>query len=258
MMHADGAFHVGNGTMHVPVLTPLRYILVALVLGVACGSTEAPTAPSSALAAPSSASAATRRVVVLGDSLAVSPSRMESFPAELQRRLERERPGWSVTNAGVSGDTTAGGARRVEALLGSDVAVLVVALGANDGLGGVRTDVVEGNLRQIIRAAKSRGVQVLLCGMETLPRYGWEYTLAFHEIYPRLAREEGVLLVPFLLRGVALVREMNGADGVHPNAAGARRIAENVWPYLEPLLTASRPASSSSSSRRTAPASRTR
>ena len=84
--------------------------------------------------------------------------------------------------------------------------------------------------------ALRRKIAVLLCGMETPPTRGWEYTVGFHNVFPRVAKRYGVPLVPFLLTGVALVREMNGADGVHPNAAGARRIADNVWPYLEALL----------------------
>ena len=132
--------------------------------------------------------------------------------------------------------TRPGGVRRLEPLLGADVGVLVVALGANDGLGGVSVAAVERNLSTIIETAQARNIKVLLCGMETPPFNGWTYTVAFHDVFPRLARKYNVPLVPFLLSGVALVPEMNGSDGMHPNAAGARRIAENVWPYLEPML----------------------
>jgi acyl-CoA thioesterase I len=176
------------------------------------------------------------RIVVLGDSLAVSPSPAESFPARLQQKLDDGSPGWTITNAGIHGDTTTGGRRRVTALLGNDVRLLVVALGANDGLRGVPLATVEDNLSAIIAAAQQRGIRVLLCGMETPPIHSWEYTVAFHELFPRLARRYAVPLVPFLLTGVALVQEMNLADGVHPNAAGARLIADNVWPYLEPIV----------------------
>jgi acyl-CoA thioesterase-1 len=190
----------------------------------------------SAAQAPGQGSAANRRIVVLGDSLAVSPAPAQSFPAWLQKKLDEQSPGWTIVNAGIRGDTTAGGRRRVAALLGSDVALLVVALGANDGLRGVPVATVEDNLSAIIEAAQQHGVPVLLCGMETPPMRGWEYTLGFHELYPRLARRHDVPLVPFLLTGVALVRGMNLPDGVHPNAAGARLIADNVWPYLESAL----------------------
>lgn len=186
-----------------------------------------------------------RRVVVLGDSLAVFPSAKESFPAQLQKMVESVALPWVVVNAGVSGDTTTGGVRRFERLLAPDVGVLVVALGANDGLRGVPADTVSRNVSTIIETAQSRGITVLLCGMETPPTHGWDYTVAFHRIFPALASKHNVPVVPFLLSGVALMRDMNGPDGVHPNAAGARRIAENVWPFLEPLLRADSKESSS-------------
>ena len=203
----------------------------AAVLALACGAAAPVMATGSAVPVP-----AIRQVVVLGDSLAVSPSPSRGFPAHLQEMIDRARLPWTVINAGVSGDTTAGGVQRVAPLLGPKVGVLVFALGANDGLRGVPAERVASNLSTIVRSAQARGVKVLLCGMETLPMRGWNYLLAFHRVFPTLASQHGVPLVPFLLDGVALVSEMNGPDGVHPNAAGARRIAENVWPALESLL----------------------
>jgi acyl-CoA thioesterase-1 len=213
---------------------PLRHLLVIALTGAACGASSLPTAPSPQ----PGATPAARRILVLGDSLAVSPSPGQSFPAALQRIIDRERPGWIVTNAGISGDTTAGGARRIAMLLQSDVGILVIALGANDGLSGIAVAKVEQNLAAIIDAAQTRGIRVLLCGMETLPAHGWEYLVAFHRVFPRLAERHNVPLVPFLLSGVALMPEMNEPDGVHPNATGARRIAETVWRYLNPMLEA--------------------
>jgi acyl-CoA thioesterase I len=207
-------------------------ILAAALAAAACESRSAPTAASPASAEPG----AIRRIVVLGDSLAVSPSVDQSFPSELQTRIARQGLRWTVTNAGISGDTTAGGLRRLEPLLAGDVGVLVVALGANDGLRGVDVSTVEQNLSTIIDAAQGRGIRVLLCGMETLPTHGWDYTVAFHYVFPRLAQQHAVPLVPFLLAGVALAPDMTGPDGFHPNAAGARRIAETIWPYLESLV----------------------
>jgi acyl-CoA thioesterase-1 len=198
----------------------------------ACGSSASPAGPSEAPAA----SARPRQVVVLGDSLAVSPSRAESFPAVLQARLSGLATPWIVVNAGVGGDTTAGGLRRVAALLGEEVAILVVALGANDGLRGVPAETIEQNLAGIIERAQTRHVGVLLCGMETPPLRGWQYTVAFHKLFPRLADRYDVPLVPFLLAGVILDPDMNGTDGIHPNAGGARRIADTIWPYLEPMV----------------------
>jgi acyl-CoA thioesterase-1 len=177
-----------------------------------------------------------QRVAVLGDSLAISPSRDEGFPAVLEQRLTDARSPWTVINAGVRGDTTTGGLRRLDEVLGQNPAVLIVALGANDGLRGVDISVISRNLDEIITRAKTRNSKVLLCGMETPPLRGWAYTLGFHNIFPTLAREHHVPLVPFLLAGVALDPDMNLEDMIHPNAAGARRIAATVWPHLEPLL----------------------
>jgi acyl-CoA thioesterase I len=206
-------------------------LAAALIIG-GCESRSAPTAPSAGSPEP----AAVRRIVVLGDSLAVSPSADQSFPSELQARIARQGLRWTVTNAGITGDTTAGGLRRVESLLASDVGVLLVALGANDGLRGIDVSMVEKNLSMIIDLAQRRNVRVLLCGIETPPTHGWDYTVAFHYVFPRLAQQYAVPLVPFLLSGVVLTPGLNGPDGIHPNAAGARRIADTIWPYLEPLV----------------------
>ena len=173
---------------------------------------------------------------MLGDSLAVSPSLAQSFPAQLQLRIEREGLSWVMSNAGVNGDTTTDGLRRVEPLLASDVRVMVLELGANDGLRGVATATVDQNLSAIVEIATRHAVQVLLCGMETPPTRGLDYSLTFHFIFPNVAGRYRLPLVPFLLDGVVLAPDLNGPDFVHPNAAGAARIADTVWPYLRPLL----------------------
>jgi acyl-CoA thioesterase-1 len=139
-------------------------------------------------------------------------------------------------NAGVGGAVTADGVRRLDAVLTNDIRVLVLELGANDGLRGVPTTTIEQNLATIIERAQARGIRVLLCGMETPPTHGWEYTVAFHRVFPSLASRYGVTLVPFLLAGVALNANLNGTDGIHPNTAGAREIAQTVWPYLERVI----------------------
>ena len=174
--------------------------------------------------------------MVLGDSLAVSPSTTVNFPAELQKRIEAAGRRWAISNASVSGDTTAGGLRRLDAAIDSGAEILILALGANDGLRGVDTAAVERNLSTIIEQAQARGIRVLLCGMETPPTRGWNYTVEFHRVFPRIAQKYQVPLVPFLLTGVALNPDMNGDDEIHPNAAGARQIADNVWPYLEQVV----------------------
>jgi acyl-CoA thioesterase I len=181
----------------------------------------------------------TRRVLVLGDSLAVSPSAADNFPANLQARITARALPWRVTNAGVNGDTTADGLRRIDPLLTRDVNVLILELGANDGLRGVDLATIQRNLQTMIDLASTRGARVLLCGMETPPTHGLDYSIAYHFVFPSLAQKNGAALVPFLLDGVFLDPEMTGPDGVHPSAAGAQRIAATVWPYLEPMLTGS-------------------
>ena len=182
------------------------------------------------------ASASEGSIVVLGDSLSVSPSKAESFPAQLQKRLTKSGVRWTVTNAGVNGDKTAGGLGRFNSALPPDTRILILELGANDGLRGVDIAMIEQNLSIMIERAQSRNIKVLLCGMLVPPRFGWNYMVAFHRLFPRIAGKYNVPLVPFLLEGVVLKADMNLRDGIHPNAAGAERIADTVWPYLEPLV----------------------
>ena len=175
-------------------------------------------------------------VVVLGDSLALSPTSQLNFTTELQARADAAAVRARVSNASAWGDTTADGLRRLDAALAADPEILVVALGANDGLRGVSVSAVERNLAEIIVRARARGSRVLLTGMEAPPVNGFDYSIQFHQIFPRLAAQHAIPLVPFLLAGVVFAPELNGPDGVHPNAAGARRIAATIWPYLEPLV----------------------
>jgi acyl-CoA thioesterase-1 len=205
--------------------------IAAAILALALVSTCSERGPAS----PSGPKTGTRQVVVLGDSLAVSPTRGEGFPAVLQRRITDRGLNWTVINASDSGDTTADGRRRVGGLLGPDVGVLVLALGANDGLRRVDLDTIERNLAFMIERAQARGVDVLLCGMETPPR-DLLYAVGFHHLFPRLASRYRISLVPFLLSGVVLNPDFNGDDLIHPNRAGAERIADTVWTYLEPML----------------------
>jgi acyl-CoA thioesterase-1 len=211
--------------------------IAAMLAAVACGSVASPATPSSNSRVADSQTPGPRRIVVLGDSLAVSPNKSSAFPALLQERLDSASPGWTVSNEGIGGDTTAGGLRRVDAVLAADTKILVLELGANDGLRAVPIATIEANLAAIIERARARDIAVLLCGMETPPLHGWDYTVEYHRLFPRLAARYQLPLVPFLLEGVALNPELNGGDGIHPNAAGAQRIADTVWPHLRPLVT---------------------
>lgn len=176
--------------------------------------------------------------MALGDSLTsghgIGASR--AFPAVLQERLQQSGYALDIVNAGVSGDTTGRALLRFREALRGDVRVLVVALGANDGLRGVPVSEVRRNLSTIIQDAQSRGIAVLLCGMEALPMHGWNYTVEFHQAYVDLARQYDVPLVPFMMLSVLGNRELMQPDHVHPNAAGARLMADHVWPYLDALL----------------------
>jgi acyl-CoA thioesterase-1 len=147
---------------------------------------------------------------------------------------------FEVVNAGVSGDTSAGGLERLDWALDGDVRVLIVALGANDGLRGLPVDQLERNLAQVIERAQARGIAVILAGMEAPPNYGPDYIVAFHRVYTSLAGKYHVPLVPFLLQGVAGNASLNQADGIHPTAAGARIVADNVWAVLQPVANAQR------------------
>jgi acyl-CoA thioesterase-1 len=188
-----------------------------------------------------SAAAATppaRVVVALGDSLTaglgVAPD--EAYPALLQARLRGEGFAYRVVNAGVSGDTSAGGLRRVDWVLRAHPELVIVALGANDGLRGLPVDALRANLEAIVGRLRAAGARVLLVGMRVPPNYGDEYARAFAAVYPAVARKTGVPLVPFLLDGVAGDPRLNQSDGIHPTAEGHRVIAERLWPSVRPLL----------------------
>lgn len=201
-------------------------------------SAPAPSIPSTGTTPGRAPSAAGRPLVVfLGDSLTagLGLEAEQAFPARVEDRLEELGTPIRVVNAGVSGDTSAGGLRRLDWLLRQKPAVLVVGLGANDGLRGLPVGETEKNLREIVRRAQAAGVRVLLLGMMIPPNYG-DYAAEFGEVYPRLARDLGVPLVPFLLDGVGGVPELNLPDGLHPNVEGQERVADNVVPRLRELV----------------------
>lgn len=178
------------------------------------------------------------KVIVLGDSLTaglgVAPT--EAFPAVLQRRIDAAGLSFEVVNAGVSGDTSAGGLRRLDWSLQDGARVLVLALGANDGLRGLPVAEMKQNLARIIEAAQRRKLVVILAGMEAPPNYGAEYAAAFRQAYSDLARQYKVRFVPFLLDNVAGQASLNQADGIHPNVRGAELVADTVWTALKPEL----------------------
>lgn len=198
------------------------------------------------LAAAPFAGAAERTVLVFGDSLsaAYGIATRDGWVALLGEKLARERPGWRVVNASVSGETTAGGLRRLpEDLKRHGPSIVVIALGANDGLRGLPVEGTRANLESMIRLARAAKAQPVIVGLMLPPNYGIDYAREFREAFPEVARKAKVPRVPFLLEGVAEKRELFQADQLHPTAAAQPRILENVWPVLEPLLRtpASRP-----------------
>ena len=177
-------------------------------------------------------------VVALGDSLTagLGVAGDEAFPARLQARLRHEGYAYRVVNAGVSGDTTAGGLRRVDWVLRTNPDIVIVALGANDGLRGQSPQVTRANLEEIVARLQAAHARVLLAGMRLPPNYGAEFTKEFDAVFPAVARRAKVQLVPFLLDGVAADPRLNQPDGIHPTADGHQVIADHLWPYLRPML----------------------
>lgn len=178
-------------------------------------------------------------LLVLGDSLsaAYGLDPRQSWVNLLQRRLDQVGGHWQVVNAGISGDTTAGGLARLPQLLERHRPHLVIIeLGSNDGLRGLAFTQLRTNLQRLIQQARTAGAKVLLIGARVPPNYGEAYATAFHQIFHQVAQAEAVPLVPFLLEGVARNRSLMQADGYHPTAAAQPHLLDTVWPRLQPLL----------------------
>lgn len=225
--------------------TSLSLVLLALVaFVVACGGNANDERASNQQQRPAPAPSTTTqpstrpKIVALGDSLTAGLGLPESqaYPALLQKKVDEAGYPFEVVNAGVSGDTSAGGVRRLDWALDGDVRVLILALGANDGLRGLPVDEMKKNLEDIIERAKQRHIAVILAGMEAPPNYGPEYTSSFRRAYRELAREHEVIFLPFLLENVAGNAALNQGDGIHPNARGAEIIADGMWKVLRPVI----------------------
>jgi len=189
---------------------------------------------------PGQTAGAPRTILFLGNSLAagfgLDPEL--AFPALIQQKIDSLGWNFNVVNAGLSGETSSGGLRRIDWLLQRDVDVLFLELGANDGLRGIPLALTKQNLQAIIARvrAKNPAVKIVIAGMMVPPNLGAEYTRAFRAIFPDLAKRNQAALVPFLLEGVGGVPELNLPDGIHPTAAGHRIVAQNVWKVLRPVL----------------------
>ena len=179
-----------------------------------------------------------RTIVAFGDSLTsgLGVAANEAYPAVLERKIKEAGYPYRVVNAGVSGETTAGGLRRVDGVIRSRPDIVILELGANDGLRGLDPAQVEKNLSAIITQFRKKNIQVVLAGMKIPPNYGKAYGDVFERIFPRLAERYRVRLIPFFLDGVAARTELNQADGLHPTAKGYQVIVDRLWPVIEPLL----------------------
>ena len=228
--------------------------LLVAAFSVACQKSGAPDQPSvqSSAAQPSAGAGASGSsfapraakpdgrptIVAFGDSLTAGYGLPEDqcFTALLQRKIDEKGLRYNVVNAGVSGDTSAGGVSRIDWALDGAVKFLILELGGNDGLRGLPVAEMKKNLAEIIERAQGRKVTVILAGMEAPPNLGEQYTSEFRQAFRDLAKKYKLTLIPFLLDGVASRREMNQADGIHPNQAGEKIMTENVWREIEPLL----------------------
>jgi acyl-CoA thioesterase-1 len=195
---------------------------------------------SNASTAPAHASVRTPVVLFFGTSLTagygLNPD--QAFPALIERLADSAKLPIKAVNAGLSGETTAGAARRIDWVLRTPADVVVIEAGANDALRGLPPKSARENLRSVIAAVRKKQpqAQIVLVQMEAPPNYGQAYTKSFREVYSEVARAENIPLIPFLLAGVAGISRLNQADGVHPNVAGERIVADNIWKGLKPII----------------------
>lgn len=182
-----------------------------------------------------------KRIVILGDSITagygLDPK--EAYPTLLQTKITAAKLPYTVANAGVSGDTTAGGLRRVAWAMTKGADVLVIALGGNDGLRGISPVETKKNLLGIIKKARSKNpkIKILIAGMQMPDNMGPDFTARFKALFSEVAKESKATLIPFLLEGIGGVEKLNQADGIHPTADGQAKVAENVWKILQPTIT---------------------
>ncbi len=228
----------------------MRMLLLSITLVSAtavCGCSSDASKPHSqpALSAPESATSSKTApaddrpvIVAFGDSLTagLGVDTRQNYPAQLQAKLDLAGYRYRVVNAGVSGDTSAQGLDRLPSVRSLHPAIVIVELGANDGLRGIPVAQTHDNLDEIIRKLRSDRVEVVLAGMEMPPNYGPDYTRQFRAVFRDLAKEHKLPLIPFFLEGVGGIADLNQEDGIHPTAAGYVRVTQNVWKILVPLL----------------------
>lgn len=218
------------------MVNTIKRILITLLFTVAmisAGCSEEPLQADTPAKEPSE-NTDMKKIVALGDSLTAGfgVELSESYPSLLEKKLQENGYQYTVINAGVSGETSSGTLARVEWILTQNPQIVIVETGANDGLRGVAVNLLEGNLRQIVDLLHENNVAVLLAGMKMVWNLGPVYVEQFNEVYPKIASEKQVMLMPFFLKGVATKSDLNTDDGIHPNSAGYRVIVENIYPYV--------------------------
>lgn len=226
-------------------LLNFRYIF-PLALLLACGEQKAPEAEPAGVTPETEAETevqhSTSTILFYGDSLTagLGLDTQQAFPALIGQRLDSLGLDFQVVNAGLSGETTASGVNRLDWVLRQPVDIFVLELGANDGLRGIPLSETRKNLSEIIERVRNTDpdTRIILTGMQLPPNMGPAYTAEFRELFPELARQYNLELVPFLLAGVGGIPELNQADGIHPTAEGHRILAENVWEVLGPMVAA--------------------
>ncbi|EMJ93314.1 arylesterase [Leptospira alstonii] len=183
----------------------------------------------------------TIRILFFGDSLTAGlglASPDEAFPSVLENRFSKNGIQVKAINAGMSGDTTSGGLARLDWALSSGFDLFVLELGANDSMRGISPDQTEKNLKEIITRVRKKNpkVKILLLGMKTFPNLGKDYRKKFESIFPKIAKDENIPLVPFFLDGVAGIQKLNQKDGIHPTSQGHRILAQNLFPFIQKIL----------------------
>jgi acyl-CoA thioesterase I len=222
--------HIDSTVAGTPRLARIGLVAALLIVGATKSVLVAAEAPES------------RTIVFFGDSLTagygLTDPEAQSFPALVQAKIDSVHLPWHVVNAGVSGETSAGGLRRIDWVLHQKMDAFVLELGGNDGLRGTAPDVTRANLQAIVERVRSRypGIPIVLVGMRMPASMGEEYAAAFRDIYPALAAKDRLILIPFLLEGVAGRLDLNQGDGIHPTAQGTSIVAEVVWKSIEPVL----------------------
>ncbi len=206
------------------------FFFAPLILLMAAGCSEEPTALK--IAQPGKKIAGI--IVAVGDSLTEGLGVDEelAYPAVLEEKLGKQGYQYQVINAGISGETSSGTLSRIKWVLTLKPDIVILVIGANDGFRGIDPGLIKSNIRTILKSLKEKNVTVVLGGMQIVQNLGQDYTNAFAQIYPEVARSEGVIFIPFLLAGVAANRGLNQADGIHPTAEGYQVIVDNITPYV--------------------------